>query len=82
MIIIILDIDYSFVAMCRSLSTTRVLCAVITRPIKAFFERLAAEEGISYHFEDSKKNHFLVFSDQAKQTKNIAPSCPTTIDVE
>jgi len=49
----------------------REYCVQYRETDQGFIERLAAEEGISYHFEHNDKDHTLVFSDQAKQAKNI-----------
>ena len=50
---------------------TREYCVQYRETDQAFIERLAAEEGISYHFEHTADNHTLVFSDQARQAKPI-----------
>ncbi len=50
---------------------TREYCVQYRETDQAFIERLAAEEGINYHFEHTADNHALVFSDQAKQAKHI-----------
>ena len=49
----------------------REYCVQYRETDQGFIERLAAEEGIGYHFEHTDKDHALVFSDQAKQAKNI-----------
>jgi len=49
----------------------REYCVQYRETDQAFIERLAAEEGISYHFEHTADTHALVFSDQAQQAQSI-----------